>query len=331
VRGIWDQQGTGFRAGAWDETCEALQHSGFNTVFAFMATAGRAHYPSAIVPPSKTLETYGNQLTAFTSAAKAHGLQAHAWKICWKLNTRDDAFRQRLEAEGRLMQDAQGKTIPWLSLADPRNVQHELDSVLEILRNAPLDGIHLDYMRLPGKEADYGPVARKAFEQRIGRTLPQWPAEVLGPLQKPFHQFRQDMVHQAVQRISTAVRKEFPNVILSVAVWGAWPDCANAQAQDWPVWARNNWVDWVIPMNYTDNPHQFDGWLDLQRRQPGMAGKLLPGIGLISTNAELNPVQLLEQFESLRERDLKGYVLYRLDSSLPQTLFPYLRAGLHRH
>jgi uncharacterized lipoprotein YddW (UPF0748 family) len=324
LKGIWDQQGTGFYVGGWDETCRILKETGFNAVFSHVATSGRAHYPSAYIPGSKTLETYGDQLTAFSKAAHKYGLQAHAWKICWKLNSRDPAFKENLRKQGRLMVDDQGNTLDWLSLAHPDNIQFEINSILEILRKAPLDGIHLDYMRMPGKEADYGPAARKAFEKQIGRKLPNWPKEVLGPLKDRFQTFRQDSIHSAVKQISEAVRKEFPDTIISVAVWGAWPDCAVNQAQDWPRWGKLGWVDWLIPMNYTDNPHQYEGWLDLQRRQPGLQNKLITGIGLISTNAELNPVQLLDQLNRTRERGLKGFVLFRLDSSLIDRVFPYL-------
>ncbi len=328
VRGIWDQQGTGFYAGGWEETCKELKAAGLNALFANMATSGRAHYPSAIIPGSKTLETHGDQLKAFSHAARRHGLQAHAWKICWKVNSRDAAFRERLKTQGRLMMDAEGNPINWLSLSDPRNVQLEVDAALEMLRHAPLDGLHLDYMRYPGREADYGPAARKAFERQLGRTLPQWPKEVLGPLKARYQRFRQQEVHRAVETISRAVRAEFPDVILSVAVWGAWPDCADAQGQDWPVWGKNGWIDWLIPMNYTDNLHQFEGWMDLQRRQPGLAEKLVPGIGLISSNAELGPTDLLDQLQQIRKRNLKGFVLYRLDTALKDRTFPYLKPML---
>ncbi|MGA0334244.1 MAG: glycoside hydrolase family 10 protein, partial [Kiritimatiellia bacterium] len=257
IKGIWDQNGTGIYAGSWDQTCRDLRAAGFNAVFPNMASAGRAHYPSRLLPPSKSLEKYGDQLRAFTTAAHRHGLQAHAWKICWKLNTRLPAFQEKMRREGRLMQDADGKDLPWLSISHPENVQFEIDSLLEMARHAPLDGIHLDYMRYPGREADYGPAARRAFESRIGHPLPAWPREVLGPLKEEYQRFRQQELHQAMRRISQALKKEFPELKLSVAVWGAWPDCADAQGQDWPVWCKEGLVDWIIPMNYTDNPDQF--------------------------------------------------------------------------
>ncbi|MDA3874791.1 MAG: family 10 glycosylhydrolase [Kiritimatiellae bacterium] len=323
VRGIWDQNGTGFYAGSWERTCRELKSAGFNAVFSNMASAGRAHYPSKLIPPSKSLEQHGDQLRAFATAAKRNGLEAHAWKICWKLNTRLPAFESQLRREGRLMQDQNGKDLPWLSISDPRNVQFEIASLLEMARHADLDGIHLDYMRYPGRDGDYGPAARKAFEAQLGRVT-NWPAEVLGPLEERFQRFRRQELHNAMRAISTAVKKEFPDLTLSVAVWGAWPDCADSQGQDWPVWAREGWVDWIIPMNYTDNPDQLAGWLDLQAAQPGVRERLIPGLGYISSNAELSPTQLLDQLTLIRERGLQGAILYRLDSSLVPRLFPYL-------
>ncbi len=326
--GIWDQQGTGFYAGGWDETCRILKAAGFTAVFPNLSSAGRAHYHSSLLPGSRTLERHGDQLRQFSAAARKHGLEAHVWKICWQLKQPDPDFLARMKREGRLMQDQNGTDLHWLSPSHPDNVQFEIDTLLEILRLAPVDGIHLDYMRYPGRNADYGPAARRAFEAEIGRRLPNWPAEALGPLAPQFEKFRQQQLHNAMARIHRAVKAEFPRVTLSVAVWGAWPDSAASQGQDWPVWARNGWVDLLMPMNYTDNPYQFAGWLDRQRAQPGVAERLVPGIGAISTNSELDPGQVLRQIAISQNRGGKGVILYRLDSSQPERLFPFLRAGV---
>ncbi|MCH8511278.1 MAG: family 10 glycosylhydrolase [Kiritimatiellae bacterium] len=326
--GIWDQQGTGFHAGGWDETCRILKAAGFTAVFPNLSSAGRAHYASRLLPGSRTLAQHGDQLQQFTAAARKHGLEAHVWKICWQLKQPDPAFLARMKQEGRLMQDQRGNDLHWLSPSHPDNVQFEIDTLLEILRLAPVDGIHLDYMRYPGRDADYGPAARRAFEAEHGRRLPNWPAEVLGPLAPQFEKFRQQQLHNAMARIHRAVKAEFPRVTLSAAVWGAWPDSAASQGQDWPVWARNGWVDLLMPMNYTDNPYQFAGWLDRQRAQPGVAERLVPGIGVISTNSELDPGQVLQQIAISQSRGGKGVILYRLDTSQPERLFPFLRAGV---
>ena len=329
--GIWDQQGTGFYAGGWDETCRILREAGFTAVFPNMSSAGRAHYASDLLPGSRTLAQHGDQLQQFTAAAHKHGLEAHIWKICWQLKNPDPAKRERLRQQGRLMQDAQGRDLNWLAISHPDNVQFEIDTLLEILRAAPVDGIHLDYMRYPGRDGDYGPAARRAFEAQLGRRVANWPQDVTqGALAQRFERFRQTELDRAMEKIHRAVKAEFPRVTLSVAVWGAWPDSAASQGQDWPVWARNGWADLLMPMNYTDNPYQFAGWLDRQLEQPGVAERLVPGIGVISTNAELTPAQVIEQIQLSRERNARGVVLYRLDTSLPDRLFRHLRAGIFR-
>jgi len=328
MAGIWDQQGTGFYAGGWDETARLLREAGFTAVFPNLSSAGRAHYASKLLPGSKTMERHGDQLQQVSAAARKHGLELHVWKICWQLKQPDPAVRERLRRDGRLMRDDQGRDLNWLSFSHPENVQFEIDTLLEIARSAPIDGLHLDYMRYPGREADYGPAARRSFEQRRGQAVANWPADVLGPLREEFQRFRQDELHRAVERIHQAVKAEFPRIVLSAAVWGAWPDCAVAQGQDWPVWARRGWVDLLMPMNYTDNPHQFSGWLKLQARQPGVAERLVPGIGVISTNAELSPEETLDQLRRIRAANARGFMVYRLDTSLPERLFPYLRPGL---
>ena len=328
IRGIWDQQGTGFSAGNWTATCRSLKAAGFNAVFSYVGSAGRANYPSKLIPGSVTLKRHGDQVAQFSRAAANAGLQRHLWKICWKLNSSDPAFTARMKREGRLMQDASGNTLPWLSPSDPRNVHHEVQGILELLRNYPVEGIHLDYMRYPGLEADFSPIARKAFQARYGQVT-RWPSDVVsGPRARQFNAFKQGQLHAAMEQIHDAVKAEFPKVTLSVAVWGAYPDCAASKSQDWPVWLQRGWADLLIPMNYTENPYQFEGWLDSQLALPGCRGKLVPGLGLISSSGELDPASLLQQMDISRQKQTPGVVLYRLDSSLPDRLFPMLEAGV---
>lgn len=323
--GIWDQQGTGFYAGGWDETCRILKSAGFTAVFPNLSNAARAHYPSKHLTPTRTLRDHGDQLQQVVAAARRHGLEVHVWRINWQLKQPEPATLERLRREGRLMRDTRGNDLNWLSISHPDNVQFEIDTLLEIARSAPVHGLHLDYMRYPDANADYGPAARRAFEQRRGRPVQNWPADVLGHLKDEFQRFRQDEIHRAMEQIHRAVKREFPDIVLSAAVWGAWPDVAQSRGQDWPRWAREGWVDLLMPMNYTDNPHQFAAWLDLQRRQPGVAERLVPGIGIISTNAELTPAETLKQLRLARERNPRGVIFYRLDTSLPDRLFPYLQ------
>lgn len=328
LRGIWDQNGTGLYAGSWEQTSEELKKVGFTAVFPNMCSAGRAHYPSKFLPGSKTLERHGDQLAAFTRAAGKHGLERHIWKICWKMNSADPAFTKKMSKAGRLMQDANGNDLPWLSPSHPANVQHEINCLLEIAKKYDIEGLHLDYMRYPGHEADYGPAARAAFERQLGRKVTRWPQDVVsGSLQTRYRQFKVQTIHNAMQKIHAAVKRQYPTITLSAAVWGYYPGCVASKSQDWPVWTKNGWVDWIIPMNYTMNKFQLHEWLTQHRALPGVRDKLLCGVGLIATGAELSPVELRQQLGVCESLSPKGHVLYRLDTSQVKTLFPLLRAA----
>jgi hypothetical protein len=80
-RAIWEHSGTGAYPGDWDRTCRELANAGFNMVFPNMLWAGAAHYPSDLLPRSKTFQEYGDQIEQCLAAARKHGLEVHVWKI----------------------------------------------------------------------------------------------------------------------------------------------------------------------------------------------------------------------------------------------------------
>ena len=55
------------------------------------------------------------------------------------------------------------------------------------------------------------------------------------------------------------------------------------------------------------------------------AGKIMPGIGVISTECELAPDQILQQIAEARRLNLPGYVLFKLDQVLIDRALPYLK------
>jgi len=53
-RAVWNHSGTGAYAGDWDRSAKILADNGFNMVLPNMLWAGRAHYPSDVLPRSST-------------------------------------------------------------------------------------------------------------------------------------------------------------------------------------------------------------------------------------------------------------------------------------
>jgi len=329
-RGAWDHRGLGWYPGDWDRTCREMKAAGLNVIFINALWAGQAHYPSAIVPGSDTLRLYGDQLAACLEAAEKHGLRVHLWYVCWNLSGAPDDWRRQMTDERRIQSDASGRAIPWLNPADPRNTDFALRAIREAAQRYPVHGVHLDYIRWPETEADFSAVSRAAFEQAIGTRGLRWPADVRpgGARHEAWLAWRAEVISDFVRRSRETLRAARPEAQLSAAVWGNYPECARSVGQDWGLWLRRGWVDFVVPMNYTENLNAFTALCRRQMALPAADGRLFPGIGVTAGESSLGPDQVIEQIVVARRLGAKGFALFQMDAELRDRVLPMLRLGL---
>ena len=331
--GVWDHDGTGFVPGDWNSTAATLAASGVTAVFPNMAWGGCAHYPSKFLPASATLRLYGDQIAAALAAAKARALQLHVWIVLWKLDGAPDDFVERMKKEGRLQISDAGATRPWLSPHHNANRALVLAVVEEIARTYPgIDGIHLDYIRLPDSQSCYSPSTRARFESDTRKKCRTWPAEVLagGARNAEFRRWRTADITALVRDIRAALRKANPRAKLSAAVYGsAAPDGGNI-AQYWPDWLKAGTVDFLTPMNYTESPAEFARLVRTQVAMPGAAGRIFPGIGVTADESRLDPAQVIQQIALLRQFGCPGFLLFDLTGTLRDETLPALRQGITR-
>lgn len=332
LRAVWDHNGVGWYPGDWDRTCRELRAAGINTLFVNMLWAGLAHYPSDIVPESATRRMYGDQLAQCLAAAREHGLRVHLWYVCWNIENAPPEWRERLRREGRLQQDAAGAVRPWLNPADARNVEYALRALREAAARYPVDGVHLDYIRWPSADSDFSEASRRAFEAATRRRVARWPADVRnnGPLSAAWREWRAAVISDFVRRARENLRAVRPEAQLSAAVWGNYPECINSIGQDWGLWLRRGWVDFVAPMNYTENINAFTVMTRRQLALPGAQGRAFPGIAINAGEASLTPDQVIEQILAARTSGAQGFVLYQLDTELRDRILPVLRLGISR-
>ncbi len=82
--------------------------------------AGRADYPSKLLPHSETFRKYGDQVAQCVAAAHRHGLQVHVWKVNFNLGNAPREFVEKLRREGsRTQVSANGKATDWLCPSHP--------------------------------------------------------------------------------------------------------------------------------------------------------------------------------------------------------------------
>ncbi len=331
--GVWDHDGTGYIPGDWPFTAHLLAAHGVTAVFANVAWGGCAHYPSKYLPASSTLRLYGDQIAAGLAAAHAQGLQYHVWMVLWKLDGAPPEFVERMKKEGRLQISDTGATRPWLSPHHNANRALLLAVVEEIARNYPgLDGLHLDYIRLPDSLSCYSPATRARFESDTRKKCKAWPADVKpgGKRNTEFRKWRTADITRLVADIRSTLRKAAPALKLSAAVYGsAAPDGGNI-AQYWPDWLRAGSVDFLTPMNYTESPAEFARLVRTQLSYPGAAGRIFPGIGVTADESRLDPAQVIQQVALLRQLGCPGFVLFDLSGTLRDETLPALRQGLTR-
>ncbi len=330
-RAVWNHSGLGAYPGDWDRSARELAGAGINMIFPNMAWAGVAHYPSKLLPQSETFSQYGDQLAQCIAAAQKHELEVHVWKITWNLEGAPQEFIERMREAGRTQVSSTGKPLNWLCPSHPKNVQLELEIVFEIIANYEIDGIHLDYIRYPGSHACYCEGCRERFMNTTRERVEEWPAEVLpktGKYADRYIQWRSQQITRLVRLLRKRVRETDPDIKISAAVFGGYPACVTSIGQDWIAWAEAGYVDFVCPMNYTEDTGYFTELLTAQLALMPHSVAIYPGIGATASNSLLSADAVIEQVYLSRYLGASGWAIFDYAADLSETVLPALAIGV---
>jgi len=326
-RAIWNHSGAGAYEGDWDRTAKELAKAGFNMVLPNMLWAGLAHYPSQFLPQSKLCQEHGDQVAQCVEACHREGLEVHVWKVNWNLSTAPKDFVQKMRSAGRTQVSADGKPIDWLCPSHPENFQLERDTMLEVLRKYPIDGLHFDYIRYPHGEACYCPGCRERFEKDRGAPVAHWPDDCYrGPLRQEYRAWRCRQITRLVEAVRQEAKKIRPGVKISAAVFGAYPDCRESVGQDWVAWVQAGLLDFVCPMDYTQSDLEFQNLVRRQLEWVGGRIPLYPGIGAW----RLTPDRTVGQVYLARQLGAQGFTIFNLDKESIQSQVPAIGLGAGR-
>jgi len=328
VRAVWVHSGPGKSPDEWEQRFKLLAENGFNMVFPHMLSGGLAHYASDVLPRSKLFLQSGDQIEQCCAAAKKYGLQVHIWKVNFMLLDSSQDFVERMRREGRTQVSVDGKPSDWLCPSHPENRKLELESMLEVARKYPVDGLYFDYIRYPGIRFCYCDGCRRRFEAESGRKVTDWPQECFsGSRKEEYNNWRCRQITSLVETISREVRKIRRGIKISAAVFSDYPSCREHQAQDWPEWVKAGYLDFVCPMNYTNDENRFAALVKRQVELIGGRIPLYPGIGALSSHSKLTPEGVLKQISRARSLGASGFVLFHLNAETAETIIPKLGFG----
>jgi uncharacterized lipoprotein YddW (UPF0748 family) len=327
---------------------------GFNTLIVQVRGRGDAYYGGSVEPRPPSLAATPAFDPLATTIARAHdaGLKVHAWininlvggldlpasrdhivyrhpdwlmvpaalaQDLARLDVKSGEYVSRLARYARTRPtDVEGV---YLSPVTQASADYTTAIVRAITRLYPVDGIHLDYIRYPGEDFDYGRQTLSAFRQSIVSTLTSDERRRLDarlasdPLiytrtfPDSWHSFRTSRLTELVSQIRTAVKAARPGAVISAAVA---PDPAVAAAhrlQDWRGWLSRNLIDVVCPMAYTQDAATFASQM-IAARQAAGAHPIWAGIGAY----RLTPVQIADNVQTARRLGADGVILFSYDS-----------------
>ena len=329
IRAVWDHSGQGLYPGDWPRTCRALKDAGISDLLVNVAAPGFAHCRLDALPRSPVYESQGDQLAACLAAARPLGLRVHAWMIAFSTTHATPHRMQVFSQRGWLLQATDGTEAPWLDPAVPEVRAMLVQAADEILARYRVDGIHLDFVRYPNYYGSLGEGVRRRFEASRGQKVADWPeAARRQPLFNELVRWRGAQTTALVAEIRRLQRRVAPGVWLTAAVLGKYPTCVESVGQDWEGWIEQGYLDYVLPMNYTEQREDFRALVTQQTRTPRQAAKLVGGIGVTASESRLDAFGVIDQVNLLRARGAAGFALFDLDATLMREILPVLQLGL---
>jgi uncharacterized lipoprotein YddW (UPF0748 family) len=301
TRALWANPNSFLAREATDALVERAARARLNAIVPDIFVRDSFIGKSELMPMASSVREEGfDPLGYLIERAHAAGIEVHPW-FC--VTYRDAAFRKRLPGVDII--DEQGK-VRELG-ADVHRSEYR-DFIVKLMvgvaRDYPVDGIHLDYIR---SMADcYCEKCRAEFQGQFGRPLTEATGE-------EWVGWQREAIGDIVQRTAEGVRKARPGAWMSAAVFSSLPGGAR-QGQDPARWAKEGWIDVMIPMDYAmqtlavrSNERQFLNALDDDN-------KLVTGLSLYVRSGEQalprDPALVRQQIGLVRSMGIHGYCLF---------------------
>lgn len=305
------------------QVVDRVKRAGLNVIIPDIFVRNTFLARSPLLPADSKRATGFDPLACLIDKAHVVGIEVHPW-FC--VTYRDQRFRDWFRAKHGTsvdMLDKNGKVIPeGADVHRPEYRDFIVNLMVGVARDYPVDGIHLDYIRSMGQ--CFCPACRTEFAQRFGKPLDtatdeEWIA------------WQREAIGQIVQRTAEGTRSARPGALMSAAVFSSLRG-GSLQGQDPAGWARQGWIDLVLPMDYQmqslavrANEGQFLEALDDD-------SKLVTGLSLYmrSNKVSSRPAELVrDQIELVRRLGIHGYCLFSLNH-LSDEQFRMLRDEINR-
>ncbi len=228
---------------------ERLRAAGFNTIFFQVRGRGDAVYRSSVEPWSAVLtgrqggDPGWDPLAFILDAAHARGMEVHAWFNTYFVKGGKEPPPATTPAHVITAHPdwvVRSGDQWWLDPGEPAVDRYLLGVAKELVTRYPLDGLHLDYLRYPGRKFD-----DDRSYHRYGAGLPR-------------DEWRRKNITRFLGRVRAALLETDPLIKLGVAPIGIYRNPAGVRGlesysdvyQDTHHWTELRLVDYVVPQLY---------------------------------------------------------------------------------
>ena len=335
TRGVWVVRTDLTSAGSVSRVVTTAKKNGLNTLFVQCRGRADAYYCSTLEPRAQCLTRCAPDFDPLAQAVReghAAGLKVHAWvNSCyvWSDKRAPAAGEHLVRANPDWLavsctgnRCAIGEKEVFICPGNPAARAHLVEVCEDIARRYEVDGIQLDYIRYANQNLCYCDGCLDRFAASLSGTAPEEQIKTLrargrqglpAAFPSAWRQFRRDQVTSLVREIRTAVKKERPEAMLSVAAiaWGSYPgefkrsEAYNLVGQDWYGWIDSGLVDAVCPMTYQTALPGFASWVKaVQKSHPDFP--VWFGIASYLFNADGSAAKI----QTVRQSGGKGWVLF---------------------
>jgi uncharacterized lipoprotein YddW (UPF0748 family) len=252
-------------------------------------------------------------------------IEVHAWLNTFFVGDTSAIYKKHRDQWGNI--DVNGTKSGYLDPGVPEVQAYTHQVFMDVARNYDVDGLHMDFVRYPGVEWGFSPVAIAQYQLQMKTT------SIPTPQDETFKSWRRVRVTNFVRELHADLKRLKPNVKLSGALicFGGGPasgsnyDWSGTSAygtvfQDWRTWLIKGYVDFGVPMNYDSDwssleQDWFGQWLNFEK-DSGFANRILTGVGAFMNYPEDTLAQIRRALApSPRGNHVLGVAIYSYGST----------------
>ncbi|ASQ90482.1 hypothetical protein CHL67_05700 [Prosthecochloris sp. GSB1] len=186
------------------------------------------------------------------------GIKVHAW-----LPVLADSLAASKHPDWAMVDQSGRSSSAWLSPSNSRVRQYLASTVKTLFGQYALDGLHLDYLRYPGLDADYSTAALQAYALETGRDSIPAISGLLGGQYTEWTNWRASQIASLTEQLRETLRQEGGSrVELSAALLGSAAISyreAETYGQNYSRIAQH--LDLLVPMAYFKDAGRHATWI----------------------------------------------------------------------